>query len=826
MTRFQKQPAAHKSPHYAVGRLANSLCILLLAALTALLSSCGSSGSNSEQSGPLAGNWQFTMAPGGGSSFTGSPLQGGFLQQQSGSVTGQIVFSFVTLSGVCNSGAVTFTGTVSGQTVSLAANLNTLDKNGNPTVQTMTLSGGQLGTDGSGNPTIQAGANNNYSFSTDGYGSVNGVLVACGLMADTGTWTATSYPALTGAIQGFFHSLTGGAGLGGQDFPVGGNLAQGPNIGASYASVNGTLVFKDPATLLNDYPCLTTASVTGVISGSNVSLQIYGSTGLVVGQIGNGGPPPFSSLQISPVTVGNSSSGGLMLQGQLGYALTTKSCPSGSGVFGDAGNICLAFGTSTGCTQPITLAPLSTFFLPQVLGSTPAQQTITIANITSAPLANVSIQLTENDSLLFYRQGGGDFNGLPSFTVLQTGQANDCTTLAPLGSTFTLASSCQVTVQFAPQESCPWLPSPPINIAAGSTPPFVEKPSLCPNPLTANLVVTVPNSATADSDGTFSSPISGTGLSAIVPSTGELDFSSETPGETSLPQILTFTNQSPNAVQLLPGANTCNNLNQQSLPYPLTIGSAVAGFQIDRTGFPQTPNPKEDADIEPEPNAIPPAVTYACDFDAGTKVSNFQIAPAPASTCLAAGTGVILQPQQSCTLQIAFAPQPEAWSVLAPNGPGLDYFLAFNTVQCSSGDSNCEIDSGRFPVELKTNPPSPLRLLPNAGLEFGTLIEGTLSSPLTITLFNDPVDANSATVTITSKILSGSDYLELDNCPSSMAPNDSCPLTFTFLPKVIGFDYGTFIITYNTPTQIGLVQTIFLRGAGEVQPTFLRGAGK
>ncbi len=815
MNRFREHATGHKSPYCGSGRLANSLRILLLAAVTAVLSSCGSSGSNSEQSGILAGNWQFTMTPGGVSSFVGSPLQGGFLQQQNGSVTGQIVFSIVASSGICNSGAAAITGTVSGQTVSLTAVVNTLDKNGNPTAQTITLSGGQLGTNSAGNPTIQGAS---YSFSTDGYGYVNGVLVSCGLMADTATWSATSYPTLTGAIQGFFHSFTGNAGLNGQDFPVGGNLVQGPNVGASYASVSGTLIFKDPATQLNDYPCLTTNSVHGVISGNNINLQIYGSNGLVVGQIGSGGSPP---IFVSPVTVNNSSNGGLVVQGQLGYALTTKSCPQGSAQIGDTGNICLAIGGSTGCTQPITLSPLSTLFLPQLLGSTPTTQAITISNITSSPLANVKIQLTASDSLLFYQQGGGDFNGVPSFTVLQTGQANDCTTLAPPGSTFTLATSCQVTIQFSPQESCPWLPSP---YFGNSTPPFVEKPSLCPNPLSAILTVNVPSNDTEDSDGTFSTPISGTGLSAIVPSTGELDFGSETLGETSAPQILTFTNQGSNAVQLLPGANTCDTLNQQNLPYPLAISSPVAGFQIDRTGFPQAPNTQQEALIQPEPNTTPPTVSYACDFDTQTKVANFQIAPAPTSTCLAAGQGVILQPQQSCTLQIAFAPQPEAWNTIPANGTiGLDYFLEFNTVQCNSGESNCEIDSGRFPVELKTNPPSPLRLLPSAGLEFGTLIQGTLSAPLTVTLFNDPVDAHSATVTITSKTPSG-DYLESDNCPSSLAPNENCPITFTFLPKVIGFDYGTFIITYNTPTQIGLVQTIFLRGAGEVQPIFLHGA--
>jgi hypothetical protein len=799
MNRFQEHATADKSRYCTPGTLANCVCVLLLAAVTAVLSSCGSSSSNSQQSGPLSANWDFSkLSP--GTSFTGG-LQGGFLVQNGSSITGQAVYSIsipAIITGPCDSGAATITGNIAGSTVTLTAVAGSaLGGVG----ETFGLTG-TLGSDSSGHAILT-----NVSYTYTPTAPQGGT--PCG-SKETVTPTKNlvfSVPSLTGAFQGFLHSVTGGASLDPQDFAVSGNLVQGLNLGESYATLNGTLIFKDPATQLNNYPCLSTASVSGVVSGSNVSLQIYGSNGLVVGQIGSGG-----NFTVAPVTVSNSSSGGLMLQGHLGYALTTKSCPTNGGPVGDNGNICLAFGGSAGCTLPIIISPFSTTFLPQLLGSTPTTQAITISNVTSSPLANVKIQLTESDSQFFYQLGGGDFNGIPSFTVLSTGQANDCTTLAPLGSTFTLATSCQVTVQFAPQESCPWLPSP---FEGNSTPPFVEKPSLCPNPLTADLMVTVPNSDTEDSDGSFSAPISGTGLSAVAPSTGELDFGPEAIGETSPPQTLTFTNQSPNAVQILPGSNTCNTLNQQNLPYPLAIGSPVAGFQIDRTGFPQAPNTLQPGTIQPEPNATPPTVSYACDFDAQTKAQNFQIAPAPASTCLAAGQGVVLQPQQSCTLQITFAPQPEAWNTIPLNSPiGLDYFLEFNTVQCSSGESNCEIDSGRFPVELKTNPPSPLRLSPSAGLEFGTVIENTTSAPLTVTLFNDPVDPNSATVNIVSKIISG-DYLELDNCPSSLVSNQGCPITITFKPKVIGLDYGSLIITYDTPTQIGLVQTIFLRGTGQ-----------
>jgi hypothetical protein len=788
----------------------------LLAVLMIALAGCGTSrSSSSDVSTPqVSGNWQFAMTTPAGVSFVSSPLEGGFLLQKNGSLSGQAVLTIV-LAGqnggnptICNSGTANITGTVGGQTVNLTATVGTLDQNGNPATQTFSLKGGMLS---SNNSSIQNGT---YSVTPGFYIPSTGTNPApCGSEHDAGTWSAMLVPPLSGSFQGFFHSGS----FRQQGFPVSGTFTQGENIGATSATVTGTLVFQDPVTLLNDYPCLTTASVNGEISGNNVILQIYGSNGLVAGQIGS--PPLF------PATFNNNTSGGLLLRGENGYTVSNKACSK------DVGNVCFAFGSSNGCTQPITLSPLSLIFPPnplflsppplQVMGSPANTQTVTVTNTTGSPLNGVTIEPISpalEGSLLFYPLpgGGGDFNGNPSFTILQTGQANDCTTLAPLGSPFTLQTSCTVTVQFAPQESCPWMPA--AIGGASSGPPFSEAPSLCPTPRSSTLFVTTPATATKDSDGTFSLPLTANGVSAIVPSTGELDFGSEAVGEASPPQTLTFTNDSPNAVQLLPGANTCSTLSQMTLPYPLTLTSPVSGFQVDRIGFPSDPISHVEATIIPvvATATTPATVIFFCDFDSQTRQTNFQIAPAPASSCLESSLGILLQPQQSCTLQVTFAPQPEAWStVLVTNTVGLDYFLQLNSVQCNSGESNCEIDSGRFPVELKTQPPSPLRLTPAASMEFGLVLKGTTGNPLSITLFNDPVDPNSATVNFTAKFTSG-DYLETDNCPVSLAPNNSCTITVTFTPKVAGLDPGTLTITYNTPTQIGLVQTIYLRGTGQV----------
>ena len=89
-------------------------------------------------------------------------------------------------------------------------------------------------------------------------------------------------------------------------------------------------------------------------------------------------------------------------------------------------------------------------------------------------------------------------------------------------------------------------------------------------------------------------------------------------------------------------------------------------------------------------------INYLCDSDLTSKLPNFQIS---SDTC----SGQLLQPQQSCSLQVTYAPQAST-----PLTPALDYFLELNTVECTgSTTSDCEIDSGRFPVELTANAAKP-----------------------------------------------------------------------------------------------------------------------
>jgi hypothetical protein len=602
------------------------------------------------------------------------------------------------------------------------------------------------------------------------YTSTNGK--GCGTTQSGLQWSATYVPPLTGAIQGNFHS-TASTPLRNQLFPVTGTLVQGENVGASSATVTGTLSFQN-------YPCLSGASVNGQISGSSVILEIVASNGLNVGEIG--APAGFSNP--GPVTVLSSSSG-VVLQGATGYGVSTSACP-GANVAGDTGDVCLGLGNTTSCTQPILLTPATLTFPPALVGSPPTTQMITLTNnnISSTPLTGLTLTLNPQSGPSDLNGLLSDFDGLPNFT-----EQDNCAS-SP-GSTFTLApqQSCIITIAFSPQQSCPWMPS----TGLGG-----EPPSSCPFPLQASLTVNSPGSA--DSNTNFAIPVTGSGHSAIVPGVfesasvsgivpvlpvPELDFGAEAVGEKSAPQLLSFVNQGVSPVQILPALSTpCMTppTTPLSLLRPLAPGE-ISGLQVDAS---LTVNGS--------------TFTYGCDSDLTSQQPNFQISN---DNC----SGTLLPPLASCSLDITFALQPH--TSLAG---GLDYFLELNTLQCTSSiTSNCEFDSGRFPVELKANTTSTLRMTPGAGLNFGAENVGLTSPAMTVTVFNDPKDPNAATVNFTGSTLQGTNFAETDNCLGSLAPGNSCTVTVTFAPLKPGFTKGTVTIGYSP----GQTQTIFLLGTGQ-----------
>jgi hypothetical protein len=707
-------------------------------------------------------------------------LQGGFLLDKNGSVTGQAVYSVSGIRqdnnqwAVCNSGTATIAGIIQGQTATLTAIAGS---------QTFSLSG-TIGSD----RTIT-----NATFTTTG-GTAAG-FITCGIPTTTGlSWSAASVPSLTGPITGTFHSTEtlGASGLRDQTFPVTGSFTQGPNIGASNATITGTLSFVDSATLLSLYPCLSDGllSVNGQISGTSVILHLIATEGSNVGQIGN----PVSATNtntVQPVAF-NSTANGPVLQSQTApaYVVNTKPCPFPGGSSDnheDSGNICLAL-KSSACQQPITLSPTVLIFPSQVLGTTSTVQTIKVTNVSGGLLSNLT-WTPQNDDF-------SDFTGQGNFTFATT-QGDPCDGVGPQSGTFSLdaGQSCTFKVTFAPQESCAWQPF--------GAPPTGAPPAQCPIPLTASL--TIQTLSSPDNDTSYRVPITGSGISFVQPSVSEIDFGAEAVGERSLSQTLSFTNHGANPVQILHARNSACQFSDGvfALPFPLTDDGSMGGLQVVTN---------DDLSVIPSPGVGPAAVFYRCDGDPQTHVPNFQIS---SDTC----TGTLLAPQATCGLQIAFAPQPQ--TALGGHGAGLDYFLELNTVQCTNAASplsppGCEIDAGRFAVELRANLPSPLRMAPGAGLDFGVVPVGTSSVQQTVTLFNDPADPQAAAISFSSRVVASGNYSETDDCPFALAPGSSCTITVTFKPKSTGLNQGTLTINYTTDQTVGpQVQTVYLRGTGQ-----------
>ncbi len=443
-----------------------SLTFALLVA-TILLSSCGSSGNSGNtqvNDNSLEGNWQFTMGPPPDGSFLGG-LQGGFLLQTNSTVTGSTAYavSLPLLPYPCNSGSSQVTGTINNQTVSLTAVAGS---------QTFTLAG-TLSFDGT---TIVGTYSSTAGTAGDGS--------ACGTAQSGLQWSAALVPTITGPIQGNFHSTGGPAALAEQDFLVSGGLFQAANTGASSAAVTGDLTFLNPTTNLSDYPCFTSASLSGQVSGNVINLQIVGADGSILGEIGEL-PGSNGVTGVNPVTIGSLAGGAILNGGGPTYIVGTNSCPQSAGGTltvgnaGDYGSICLAFGSASACQQPITLTPSALTFPTQVLGTPPTMLTITLADASSAVLSSLTLTLANNSGAAnFAETDTCGVNGNPSM-----GQPFDLITGQP----------CVITITFAPLQTC-----------AVGTPP-----DDCPSPLIATLAVT-----SSSTDTIFTVPITGTGVSA------------------------------------------------------------------------------------------------------------------------------------------------------------------------------------------------------------------------------------------------------------------------------------------------------------------------
>jgi len=247
--------------------------------LIAVAFACGGGGGDPGATiGPLTGNWEITLQR----HAVPAPLTyTGFLVQNGSSVTGSVI-----LGDGC-SGVGPVSGTLDGTN--------------------LTLNIGEFGQDVSLIGTAPFGsAPMGGQFST--------IVGACTMpYTSTGTWSGVIVPPLNGVFTGTFTPSL-------PEIPpinVQGTLAQGPNVGGSTTTLSGTISATNPTSSFCTY--LTTATITGVISGETATLNLFDPDGSLISQM---------DLSITPK---GSSLSGSSLNGPYVFQTTSKNCNGESG---------------------------------------------------------------------------------------------------------------------------------------------------------------------------------------------------------------------------------------------------------------------------------------------------------------------------------------------------------------------------------------------------------------------------------------------------------------------------------------------------------------
>ena len=218
-----------------------SLTLVLFGAFMINLG-CGGGNSPVVNSNSLSGNWVITLNRHANSS---PQIFSGFLLQSGSSVIGSVI-----LGNPCQ-GVGPVSGSVNKQGLAL-----TINEFG----QDLTLTG----------PAPSSNTTLSGQFST--------LAGGCTLYPNTGTWTGTKIPPVTGRFIGTFVSNFQNNGT--TSFT--GSITQGANIGSSNTTLTGSLQVTGTTGACS---YISSVSINGLISGTAVSLGLFNSSGAEVSQI-------------------------------------------------------------------------------------------------------------------------------------------------------------------------------------------------------------------------------------------------------------------------------------------------------------------------------------------------------------------------------------------------------------------------------------------------------------------------------------------------------------------------------------------------------------
>jgi hypothetical protein len=277
----------------------------VLVSLLIPLGGCG--GGNNTPTAPvgaLSGNWQLNLLQIEPRPQTALSLSG-FIVDSENALTGSVQVPPLGPGNHCG-GVSTLTGTVNGPAVTLSLNTGgtNLSLTGTISSDNQTMFGDYQGPPGSG----------------------------CYLLATSGTWNAFLVPSLTGSFTGTLANSSYMQNLLGQStvppIVVSGTMTQNTNVDAS-ATLTGTINAVG-------YPCFSTATLKGTISGQNVILSVFSYNGTQIGSIGQVSSPATVVLGSSGVSLNGTNPG-------QGLGLTAGSCPSVAGDSSDNAQVELTF---------------------------------------------------------------------------------------------------------------------------------------------------------------------------------------------------------------------------------------------------------------------------------------------------------------------------------------------------------------------------------------------------------------------------------------------------------------------------------------------------
>jgi hypothetical protein len=602
-----------------------------------------------------------------------------------------------------------------------------------------------------------------------GSGTQAGTTLSTSSETFPGTLVGATSPALTATLTN-----SGTSSLTGIAFSTQGDFGQSNTCGATLAA---------------GASCNLSITYSPTIAGAETgTLNITDNLGAQSIVLAGTGLTPGASLNSSELLFGG------QLVGATSQAQTVVFTNTGSGAE-TIGSIALPanFTDSTNCTGPIAAGgacSINVFFTPSTTGALSGALTLTdSAGTQTVPLAGVGVSSVLSITPSFELFGSQQQGTVSEAQTLQvTNNSSSAVTLGAVavtnnfvesdncsGATLASGDNCSIGVGFAPSASG--------NISGSLTVTSAD-----------NSVFTV---AALQGQGT------GIGVS-IQP--GIVSFGSQTVGIPSTAQIVTVWNTGTTAFSIVSvtasgdfsetdtcsgqtiaaGANCVFSITMTPTTQGTRTGSiqfveSIDGLQIvSLSGVGQAPgislstneldfgslpivavSQAATAAGTPQPVVVTNGGQGALSFSSIATVGDFR----ETDTCgspVAAGS--------TCTITVTFVP------TALGNRTG-----TLTLTSNAGGQQVVSLDGDGSPVGLILTPPI---------LDFGLQTIGVTSSPLTATLSNNTGQA------ITQMTISASgEYLETDNCGSTLANTSSCTLQITVLPTTAGAITGTISVS-------------------------------